>query len=326
MQVLIAEDSRTARMMLTSLLRKWGFDPVSTETGKAAWEVMQRPDAPKLVILDWVMPEMDGLEVCRRVRQLGSLNPPYIIFVTAQSTPENIIQALNAGADDYIHKPYNRGELQARINVGKRIAELQEKLTEAWRSMAYQAYHDPLTGILSRRAILELLGKEIARSRRDKNGLSVGLLDVDLFKKINDTHGHLVGDDILSSVARLAMSSLRHYDHVGRYGGDELLIVTPKMDEAEGNVYERLRSVIASTPGATRSGEIPVTVSIGVAAATIPDTAESLLARADEALYRAKEEGRNRVVCLSPQPRNAIIEARGFHSYRDMPGDNRLRR
>lgn len=296
MKVLIAEDDLTSRSILKAILTKWGYEPVVTTDGVSAWEALQRPDAPKLVLLDWNMPGMDGIEVCRRLRAAESTNPPYVILLTGRSEKGDIVRGLSAGANDYVAKPYDHEELQARIAVGQRMLELQASLVEARDALAHLAMHDPLTSVFSRRAIMERLGEEFSRAKREGGKLSVGMCDIDHFKRVNDTYGHQSGDDVLVAFAKCVQENLRDYDCVGRYGGEEFLIIVPGMlEEGDTSMYERLRAQVESAEVITRSGVVPITVSIGVAHAVGHETVESLVAAADTALYQAKAGGRNRV-------------------------------
>jgi len=290
MKTLIAEDDFTSRAVLSGVLKKMGHDVTETVNGADAWEVLQRPDAPLLVILDWMMPEMNGLEVVRLVRAIQSPQPPYITMLTAKNEKSDIVAGLDAGANDYLVKPFDATELQARMRVGQRMVELQEAL-------AHQATHDPLTGALNRRGILNALETEILRAKRSSTAVSIGMCDLDHFKKVNDTHGHLVGDDVLCGAVQRMQSSLRDYDLIGRYGGEEFLVVTPgSAGSIEESLYTRLCTAVSESPMKARDREIIVSVSIGVAATNSDSTADTLLAAADTALYRAKDEGRNRVV------------------------------
>jgi diguanylate cyclase (GGDEF)-like protein len=296
MKVLIAEDDLTSRTILTAILKKWGHDPIITEDGNAAWDALQQPDAPKLVLLDWNMPGMDGLEICQRLRKIGSINPPYVILLTGRKEKADIVQGLEAGANDYVTKPYDRDELQARVSVGQRMLELQASLLEARNALEYQAMHDPLTGIFNRRAILDRLKGEISRAKRDGGRLSIGMCDLDHFKKVNDTCGHQVGDEVLISFTQCIQANLRDYDCMGRYGGEEFLVIAAgSRGQNEDALYERLRAQIADAVIKTKAGDISITVSIGVAPGTDQSTVETLVAAADAALYRAKANGRNRV-------------------------------
>lgn len=296
MKILIAEDDRTSRSILTAILKKWGYDPVVTVDGAAAWDVMQHEDAPRLVLLDWNMPGMDGVEVCRHIRKNDSANPPYVIILTGKGEKSDIVQGLDAGANDYICKPYDNDELMARIRVGRRMVELQTALVEARDAMAHQALHDTLTGIFNRRAILETLEREISRARREGGKVGVGMLDIDHFKKVNDTYGHQVGDEVLSGFVRTVRRNLREYDVIGRYGGEEFLLIAPgQQDKTFEGLYERVCSQVAATPLETAAGPLSITVSIGIVAGSGASTTDEMLRMADSALYRAKTQGRNRV-------------------------------
>ena len=183
MKVLIAEDDHTSRFILEAILKKWGYDPFTTHDGETTWLELQKPEAPKLVILDWNMPRMNGLEVCREVRRIESPVPPYIIILTSRDEKTDIVKGLDAGANDYIAKPYDSEELLARIRVGQRMVELQANLHETQQALAHEALHDGLTGLFNRRAILDSLKQEIARSKRQGIPLSIALCDIDHFKK-----------------------------------------------------------------------------------------------------------------------------------------------
>jgi diguanylate cyclase (GGDEF)-like protein len=300
MKILIAEDDFTSRSILTAILKKWGFDPVVTENGGAAWAALQSPDAPRLALLDWSMPGMDGLEVCRRLRASDSRNPPYVILLTAREGKGDIVQGLDAGANDYVAKPFNNEELRARIGVGQRMLEMQSHLLEAQDALSHQATHDFLTGILNRRAILDRLAQEISRAKRQNTSLSLGMCDIDHFKNINDANGHQAGDEALVVFTRCIQDRLRDYDSFGRYGGEEFLVIAPgSVGHSRESLYERLRAGVAEAEIPTKAGMVSLTVSIGVAAGTGQSTVDTLLAAADAALYQAKADGRNRVVYAS---------------------------
>ena len=297
MNILIAEDDFTSRSILAMMLEKHGYKVMATVNGAEAWDAMQQPDAPKLAILDWMMPEMDGIEVCRNVRALKTDQPPYIIMLTPRDGKADVVAGLEAGADDYLAKPYDPDELRARVGVGRRVLEIETKLAEARDALVHEATHDPLTGILNRRAILGHLAKELSRAARSGKMVGVGLCDLDHFKEINDRYGHLVGDEVLCGFIRIIQANLREYDLIGRYGGEEFLVITPEAGElAPERAYERLCERILESPIPTRAGDISITVSIGVSQGTGADTVDGLLSRADAALYQAKKEGRN---CVS---------------------------
>jgi two-component system cell cycle response regulator len=299
MKVLIAEDDMTSRIILDSILKKWGFTPVLTCNGKEAWEVMQSKDAPRLAVLDWQMPEMNGIEVCQKIREIDTSEPPYLILLTSKDEKKDIVKGLEAGANDFISKPYDNKELQARINVGQRMVKLQSELGEAYRALEHEAMHDPLTNIFNRRAIMDLLEKEIARAKREKTGLCVGVCDLDYFKKVNDTYGHKIGDDVLIAFTRFVTDKLRINDHVGRIGGEEfLIVVSGSKDLQKDALFERICEYVRNSEISTEKGNVSITVSIGVSQYTGVENSSILLATADTALYHAKKIGRDRVVCV----------------------------
>lgn len=284
--VLIAEDDAICRKILQTWLKTWGYRVVVAENGIKAWEILQQENPPKLLILDWVMPGIDGTELCRRVRQ--SQQSAYILLVTANDEKHQVVSGLEAGADDYLTKPFDANELRARLRVGQRILALNQQLL-------FHATHDVLTGVWSRGASLDLLHSELERGSRSQTPTGVLLLDLDHFKTINDTWGHLAGDSVLTEVAQRTVRTVRAYDVVGRYGGEEFLIVLPGCGGNQvQKTAERIRSAASATLIRAAGAEIGATVSIGGAVATSSTTsAKQILADADAALYRAKAAGRN---------------------------------
>jgi diguanylate cyclase (GGDEF)-like protein len=225
-------------------------------------------------------------------------------LLTNRNETSDLVSGLDAGANDYISKPFNYAELKARLGVGKRMLNLQTKLKRSRKELAYQATHDVLTGMLNRRAILDTMNNEIARVLRERNTLYVGLCDIDYFKKINDTYGHLAGDMVLQEVGRRLSNTLRPYDRVGRYGGEEFLILASTVPHHAVNVFERLRQSIEEKPFVYEQEEISVTMSFGVISFNADDTthdAISLLAEADKSLYEAKRAGRNQIIFSNPE-------------------------
>jgi len=298
MRILIAEDDFTSRTVLAGLLKKSGHEVIVTIDGAEAWETLQEPDAPKLVILDWMMPRLDGLEVLCHVRAVATEQPPYIIMLTTKGEKADIITGLGAGADDYLAKPFDAGELRARVEVGVRMITMQKELSESRKILAHQSTHDPLTGMLNRRGVLDRLREELSRAKRHGDSLAIGMVDIDHFKQINDTYGHQTGDDLLHSITQLLTESLREYDVIGRIGGEEFLIITPIKAKRDClSAYTRSCRKVAESTFATRSGQLSVTVSIGVTKADFGTSVDEILASADTALYQAKNEGRNRVAC-----------------------------
>jgi len=297
-KVLIAEDEVVSRRLLEAMLTRWGYEVAVTRDGVEAWEVLQRTTPPPMAILDWMMPGINGVEVCRKVRQRGQEPYIYLLLLTTKGRKENIIEGLDAGADDYLTKPVDPPELRVRLRTGKRIVTLQAELIKAREALRVQAMHDPLTGVWNRRAILDVLGNELVRSRREGLPVAVAIADLDHFKGINDAHGHMVGDTALCETVSRMRALLRPYDAIGRYGGEEFLMVLPGCTSQDAfKLAERLRIGISQEPVKISEATIEVTSSLGVAASdtlAILDAA-ALIRAADKALYRAKAGGRNRV-------------------------------
>jgi two-component system cell cycle response regulator len=300
-RILIAEDDATSRMLLTRVLSRWGYDVLVTKDGAEAWEALQAQDAPRLAILDWMMPGMDGVDVCRRVRARESLQPPYIILLTALGDKDSVVTGLEAGADDYVGKPYDPNELRARLEVGRRLIELNAELVEAQRALEILARTDALTGVLNRGAIVKELEKEAERATREGTRFGLGMLDIDHFKRVNDTYGHSAGDAVLRAVVQRVLGVMRPYDTFGRFGGEEFLVLVPGPEEGElRDVLERLRDAIGSAPIVVDGHDLIVTASVG-GATRDNETADALIARADDAMYAAKNQGRDRVVMAAGQ-------------------------
>jgi len=299
MKILIADDESVSRRMLQGLLTNWGYEVVSVEDGKAAWELLNVPDAPRIALLDWMMPGRNGVDVCRAMRAHRPEPYTYILLLTVKDAKESVVEGLESGADDYLTKPFHPQELKARLRVGLRLLNLEDTLVQAREAMRFKATHDALTGVWNRGTILETLDREITRSWREGASLGVVIGDLDHFKSVNDTCGHLAGDNVLQEATRRMQASVRSYDAVGRYGGEEFLILLPGCGVAEtAEKAEQLRAAINQKAMETLSVPLRITMSLGaVATASWPeDNANQVLQMADAALYRAKEEGRNRVV------------------------------
>ncbi len=303
MRVLIAEDDPISRRVLATMLGKWGYDVTVTCDGNEAWAALQEENAPRLAILDWMMPGIDGAEVAGRVRELDRKDYTYIILLTAKDRQEDIIAGMNSGADDYIVKPFDSGELNVRLRAAQRILDLQAKLLAAQEAFRIQATHDGLTSIWNRRAIMDLLSDEVDRTRRGEDSLAVIMADIDAFKLVNDTYGHAAGDVVICQAVDRMQSVLRPYDQLGRYGGEEFLVILPGCPgKVAATLGERIRAAVAATPATWDDSTIGFTISLGVAATDEMGVSniETLLRHADDALYRAKAAGRNRVERATP--------------------------
>ncbi|HEY4740564.1 MAG TPA: diguanylate cyclase [Candidatus Acidoferrales bacterium] len=298
MRVLIAEHDKISRRVLEASLNEWGYDVTAVSDGKEALALVSGENPPRLVVLDWMMPGLEGVEVCRKIRERGEQPYVYVLLLSARTEKQDLLAGLKAGADDYLTKPFDTQELRARIFAGERILRLQDELITTRDALQFQATHDALTGLLNRGAILRDVKRELTRARREHVSAGVILVDIDHFKVVNDDYGHLTGDAILHGVAMRMSGLLRAYDSIGRYGGEEFLVLAPSSD-ADGAMQfaERLRAGVESTTYETEAGSLKLTLSLGVAVSDpedVPDS-KSLLQAADAALYRAKARGRNRV-------------------------------
>ncbi|MHB9096226.1 MAG: GGDEF domain-containing response regulator [Syntrophales bacterium] len=296
MKILIAEDDPTSNLLLKSMLLRWGFDVVTTFNGADAWRILQGEDVPQIAIIDWVMPGMEGLEVCRRIREIekGGDRYTYVVILTGRDDKEDIVVGIGAGADDYIVKPFDKEELKARLNAGQRIIELQTALRIANKKLLSMSRLDPLTGASSRSAILEDLDLAMYRSTREKKSLSISLVDIDNLKEMNERSGRAEGDRILQVSVRRINACLRRTDNFGRYGKDEFLIILPGVDLDTGmTICHRIQNAI-------NDDSFPITVSQSLAVWDGKASCEEFIALAEHTFLTTKTDGRNRVVKAGP--------------------------
>jgi two-component system, cell cycle response regulator len=304
MKILVAEDDTLSRVMLQKSLERAGYEVIAVNNGERSIAALHAEDPPRLALLDWVMPEKDGIEVCREIRSHRERPYTYLILLSSKESKREIVEGLEAGADDYLTKPYDEEELKARLRTGERILELEDRLVEARENMRFQATHDPLTSLWNRGVIEEFLGREIRRSRRENSCTVVMLCDVDHFKQVNDQFGHNIGDDVLRELARRLQRSVRSYDMVGRFGGEEFLVILNRCDPGTAMTRaENLRAMVAKQPFQTRANPLAITISVGVALSCdfLQENPDEILAAVDEALYAAKNAGRN-CVCMAQLP------------------------
>jgi two-component system, cell cycle response regulator len=292
-RILIADDDTASRLVLEAAVRRLGHEPVVVTNGMDAQEVLLRSDGPRLAVLDWMMPGADGLAVCRAVRE--RVGPyVYLVLLTSRDRHEDRAAALDADVDEFMAKPFNAGELEARLRSGERLLTLQENFLQAQAALRHQASHDNLTGLWNRAMVREHLDAEITRARCVGTPVSVVLADLDRFKMVNDTYGHQAGDVILREATARMRSALRASDSIGRYGGEEFLIVLPNTEpHIAMAVAERARASVCA-PMHVDGISMAMSVSLGVASTrTATNCPDGLIQAADAALYRAKADGRN---------------------------------
>jgi diguanylate cyclase (GGDEF)-like protein len=297
-QILVADDSPVFRDMLQKMLLEWGYETIAVSDGRQAWDLLRQENGPRLALLDWMMPGMEGAEVCRQVRAGVRDRYVYMILLSVRAGLDDVVTGIESGADDYIVKPFEVDELHARVRAGRRVLALQEELVEAREALRDQATRDGLTGLWNRTAIFDILQNELARSGRSGEPLIVLMADLDGFKPVNDRFGHMAGDAVLRQVAARMRAAVRRYDAVGRYGGEEFLIVLPRCERVGGlALAERIRHAIGAECFRAGDVEIRLTCSLGAACARPPvvPLADDLVREADAALYRAKHQGRDRV-------------------------------
>jgi len=302
MRALIADDDRVTTAILSATLANWGIEAAVAHDGAQAWQMLQAGDAPALVIVDWMMPGIDGIELCQRIRRAPSLAPTYVMLLTGRSSRVDLVAGLDAGADDYMVKPIDPEELRARVQVGVRVATLQRRLAEQVVALASARDHlarlastDALTELYSRRGWFELAASEFSRSRRYSRPVSLLLIDLDYFKRVNDTFGHDAGDRLLQTFGALLRVECRQSDVVGRIGGEEFAILLPETTiHAAQRLAERICVASRALKVATAAGEITCTTSVGISAIGADDfTIDDVMRRADAALYEAKRGGRD---------------------------------
>lgn len=308
MRILIAEDNAVARLLLKATLTKWGHEVVTTEDGETALAVLAAPDPPSLAILDWELPHLDGTDICRRVRNLGLATPPYLILLTARTSREALVEGLEAGADDFLTKPFDQGELRVRLQAAARIVDLQHSLATRVRDLeqaiverqrAEEALRllsltDDLTGLLNRRGFFTLAEHQLKTARRQEHGSMLVYGDLDGLKAINDSQGHQVGSAAIAAMAEIFRLNFRDSDLLARLGGDEFVVLVANVQSTDGPaILDRLQQCVDSY---IHDLAPPFRLAISTGATYVePDTTlsiDELIVIADQAMYECKRQRR----------------------------------
>jgi diguanylate cyclase (GGDEF)-like protein len=304
-KILVVDDNADNIEIIATRLRFRGYDMIEASDGTQALDRV-RADAPDLILLDVMLPDIDGYEISRRIKNDTSLPFIPIILVTARDSTQDKVAGLDAGADDYLTKPINFPELEARVRSMLRIKRLQDELEEKNRELERLSISDGLTGLFNHRHINDLLQDEFERAERSGDLISVAMFDLDRFKAVNDTYGHQAGDRVLLQLADILRETAREIDRLGRYGGEEFMALLPETSIDDAAVFvERVRREVARTPfDAGKEEPLRMTVSAGVACYPWPgvENPETLVRLADEALYAAKATGRDRIVRFDEMP------------------------
>ncbi|MGC9327742.1 MAG: GGDEF domain-containing response regulator [Candidatus Hinthialibacter sp.] len=297
-KILIADQDRSLMGLLQTNLREWGFEAVYASNESEARQILRRKHSPQLVVFDFTLASTDAIDICRQISDKEHGTYKYIIVLVNEENYEDVLHSVDFGPDDYLIKPFNIHEFRFRLNTAQRIIRFQEDLIRERENLKKMSMHDSLTQLYNRSAIMDLFSREISRSQRRNSFLSLFMVDIDYFKSINDSHGHLAGDAVLREAASRISDSLRRYDAVGRYGGEEFLVIVPHCDHLQAKqLAERIRLRVSSEPFCVEKKKLYVTISIGVSTCLCGNgsTPNQLIQQADQALYAAKNSGRNRV-------------------------------
>lgn len=297
LKILVADDSAVYRKLVEQTLSDDNHKVIFAKNGREALDLYAK-HAPALVITDWTMPDIGGLELCKKIRQDFQQHFAHIILLTSNTDKEQVIEGLAGGADDYLTKPFHQGELRARVNVGLRVVELHRQVQAKNRQLEEMALTDPLTGLANRRAIDIWITRQLSAAARHDFPIWVAICDLDHFKKVNDTYGHEAGDMVLKTFAQILKSNTRQSNICGRHGGEEFLNIITHVERDNSVIaFERIRKQMENQKFTFNNQTFSVTTSMGIAGfrGTRPPAFADLLAQADEALYSAKHKGRNRI-------------------------------
>jgi diguanylate cyclase (GGDEF)-like protein len=304
LKVLVADDSAVSRKLVEHTLSEKTYSLVFAKSGRETIALFAEHH-PALVIVDWIMPDLTGIEICKHIRSSTHASYTYIVLLTGKSEKESVVEGLAAGADDYLTKPFHPEELIARVGVGRRIIELQREIEIKNALLKELALTDALTNLPNRRAIEEWAARQLSGAARYGFSFWVALADLDHFKAVNDTYGHDAGDTVLKAFSQILKTKSRRSDICGRIGGEEFLFVLTHATEDDAKrVIDCIRTELEATKFNFGGNSLTVTASFGLAGFVGTRTPDfnRLVAQADTALYSAKRQGRNRVEVAETQP------------------------
>ncbi len=298
MKVLVADDDPGTRRVMSHQVETWGYKPVVASDGQEAWDILLEKDPPRIALLDWMMPRLDGVSLCQRLSEREKEHFVYSILMTVRSGAKDLIFALENGAHVFLRKPLCLDELHCQLRIGERLVHAYDMNLEYAHRVEQLAMTDPLTEIFNRYSWFDRAEQEVHRALRNQHDLSLLFIDLDRFKSINDTYGHTSGDTVLKQMVRQWRTKLRDYDIFGRFGGEEFVVLLPETSLVQAEeIARRLCEASRELQITTAKGDIRVTASIGVAGiCSEGDSLEAMVYRADEAMYMAKDSGRDTVV------------------------------
>ncbi len=293
---LIVEDDKETRELIHEFIKDIFIKVYKTKSAEEAQILLKSDETIQLILLDWNLPGLSGIEFSKILRETTDNRYIYILMITGEQSSDSMILAYEKGVDDYIVKPFQFSELKAKLKSAQRIIEMENKLRKKYKEAHYKSIYDSLTNVFNRAEIFEKLNVEYVRHTRNKLIFGIILIDIDYFKKINDTFGHQYGDYVLKKTAEIIKNRCRSYDYIGRYGGEEFLIICPETDKNSlYSIANRIREAVMEYDFEYKNVKSNITISAGIATSDETHSFDSMLELADKRLYNSKSSGRNKI-------------------------------